>query len=331
MKVFYENEFGKLYYGDAFRVLKSFPAESVQMAITSPPYWRLRDYQTEGQIGLEKTPEEYVEKLVLVFRELRRILRKDGTFWLNIGDCYNGSGGAGGDYSVGGLKEGQPKYPRREIKSLKPKDLIGIPWRMAFALQADGWWLRQDIVWSKKNCMPESVSDRFVKSHEFLFLLTKASNYFFDLKAVEELADYDGRKDTVLKGSYKYKESVIPGKKEHTMASAGHERWRRNESGEFIRNKRSVWSLPTATFKGEHYAVFPEELVEPCVLAGSREGDVVLDPFMGSGTVAVVAHSLKRRWLGIELSEKSCQLASDRIERSTFESFIPLFEMREEF
>lgn len=295
---------------------------TIQCVVTSPPYFGLRSYgigTENGEIGLEETPEAYVTNLVNVFREARRVMKNDATLWLNLGDSYNGSGGAGGDYSEGGLKKGQPKYYGRNIKLLKPKDLIGIPWMVAFALRADGWWLRSDIIWAKNNPMPESVTDRPTKSHEYLFLLTKSANYYYDAEAIQEVAaGYDGRKDTLFKGSTKYKDSG------QTFAERGHERWKyknlqddgqqpntmhikRLEGDEYlspVRNKRTVWTINTQPCKEAHYAVMPEKLVEPCILAGSKPGDIIFDPFAGSGTVERVAVKHGRRSVGTELNYK---------------------------
>ena len=279
----------------------------------------------DQQIGLEQTPAEYVDNLVQVFREVWRVLRDDGTVWLNLGDSYNGSGGAGGDYTEGGLKEGQPKYPGRHINSLQPKDLIGIPWMVAFALRDDGWYLRQDIIWHKPNPMPESVKDRCTKAHEYIFLLSKSPRYYYDYEAVLEPATgYDGRKDTKFKGSIKSYDGVMPGGKPQTFAQNGHERWqyknlqddgqqpntmhlKRLEGEEYmspVRNRRSVWTVPTSPYKGAHYATFPPKLIEPMILAGCPVGGIVLDPFVGSGTTIMVANQLGRRGIGLDLSFK---------------------------
>lgn len=257
----------KVYQGDVLEVLKQLPDEFVQTVVTSPPYYGLRDYGVDGQIGLEQTPEEYVAKLVEVFREVRRVLRKDGTVWLNLGDSYNGSGGAGGDYNKGGLKEGQPEYPGRNASNLKPKDLIGIPWRVAFALQADGWWLRSDIIWHKTNPMPESVTDRPTKAHEYLFLLAKSGRYYYDAEAIKEVA-VEGKDLGLLRGK--------------TFADGKHVAWHApsikqrqdagvdsRTAGSGYRNKRSVWTIPTQPYYGAHFAVFPKRLIEPCILAGT--------------------------------------------------------------
>lgn len=297
-----------LYHGDVLDVLRELPPESVQMAVTSPPYYALRDYGVEGQIGLEATPDEYVCRMVGVFHELRRVLRDDGVLWLNIGDTYNGSGGAGGDYNKGGLKEGQPRYPGHHVNGLKPKDLIGIPWMLAFALRADGWWLRSDIIWSKPNPMPESVTDRPTKSHEYLFLLSKRATYYYDADAIREphLEEHLGRYKSVFwqEGT---KEAAGSGRLEAAANTGGFKE--PNPAG---RNARSVWEITTHGYPGAHFATFPEALVEPCILAGSAEGDTVLDPFMGSGTTAWVAKRLGRKAVGIELNEEYLKLAIDR-------------------
>ena len=246
--------------GDALEVLRTLPSESVHCVVTSPPYWCLRDYHVEGQIGLEQSPEDYVSRLVAVFGEVRRVLRPDGTLWLNLGDCYNGSGGAGGDYNKGGLKEGQPKYPGRKIARLKPKDLVGIPWRVAFALQADGWYLRSDIIWHKPNPMPESVTDRPTKAYEHVFLLSKSPRYFYDAAAIAEPAAYaDSRRESKRRGEFSGKTEVMGGREAFRAIRA-------------TRNKRDVWTVATTPFEGAHFAVFPPKLVEPMILAGTSSG-----------------------------------------------------------
>jgi len=301
-------------------ILKTLPNESINCCITSPPYWGLRDYGVEGQLGLESTPEEYVAKMVEVFREVRRVLRDDGTLWLNLGDSYAGQAKAG-DKRFGNPEFNKNRPSRERTKTpgkavppgLKPKDLVGIPWMVAFALRADGWYLRQDIIWHKPNPMPESVTDRCTKAHEYIFLLSKSKHYYYDHEAIKEPAAYDGRKDTLLKGSPKYEKGVVLGQVEHSMAAKGHERWKKNERGEYVRNKRSVWTIPTKPFKEAHFAVFPPTLVEPMVKAGCPEKGIVLDPFMGSGTVAEVALKLNRHFIGIELSSEYCEIAKKRI------------------
>jgi DNA modification methylase len=296
-------------HGDARKSLQCLDDESVNCCVTSPPYWGLRDYGVRGQLGLEKTPGEYVEKMVEVFREVKRVLMDDGTVWLNLGDSYNGSGGAGGDYQIGGLKEGQPKYPGRRISSLKPKDLVGIPWRVAFALQQDGWYLRQDIIWAKPNPMPESVTDRCTKSHEYIFLLSKSSKYYFDSKAIKEDAKPESVK-RLAKGwdgntvrGYGSKQNSLNkyfGSKEAIAKSA-------------YRNKRSVWTVTTKPFKGAHFATFPEDLIRPCILAGCPKDGTVLDPFFGAGTTGLVAFENNRYFVGIELNLNYIKMANKRI------------------
>ena len=280
---------GSLYQGDALTVLKSMPEQSVNCCVTSPPYWGLRDYGESGQYGLEEIPEQYVENMVLVFREVRRVLRDDGSLFLNIGDSYNGSGGAGGDYNEGGLKEGQPKYGPKKSPSLKPKDLVGIPWMVAFALRSDSWYLRQDIIWHKPNPMPESVTDRCTKAHEYIFLLAKSQRYFYDADAVR----------VVGSGSHswglKHNEND-PYNKQY----GGREKVNDNPKGA---NKRSVWTIPTHPFPQAHFATFPPALIEPCILAGCPKGGTVLDPFIGSGTTFMVAYKHNRKCIGIDLSK----------------------------
>ncbi|MHB1700048.1 MAG: DNA-methyltransferase [Acidobacteriaceae bacterium] len=256
-----------LYEGDALQTLQRLPSSSVQCAVTSPPYWGLRDYDVPNQIGLEPTLPQFINRLVGVFAEVRRVLRDDGVLWLNIGDGYT-SGNRG-------WRAPDKKNPARAMairpdtpEGLKPKDLMGIPWRLALALQDDGWYLRADVVWNKPNAMPESVKDRPTRAHEYLFMLAKSERYFYDPKAVVEA---NGR------------------------------------------NCRSVWNVHTQGFSGAHFATFPPKLVEPCIKASSRPGDVVLDPFFGSGTVGLVAQELNRRYVGIELHPDYVRIASERL------------------
>ncbi len=334
-----------IWEGDVREALRQMPDSTVQCVVTSPPYFGLRDYGVAGQIGLESTVEEYVQTLVEVFREVRRVLRKDGTLWLNLGDSYNGSGGAGGDYGPGGLREGQPRYPGRRLEGLKPKDLIGVPWRVAFALQADGWYLRSDIIWAKPNPMPESVTDRPTKSHEYVFLLTKSPHYYYDADAIRE-----------------------PHSSERPL---------KVPTG---RNRRSVWTIATQPFPDAHFATFPAELPRLCILAGTSpyacphcgapwrrvvertgaihrrepthtplhkptkvdstgwqpatkptdrfepgcdcEGNdgsgrcVVLDPFWGSGTTGAVALELGRVAWGVELNPEYIEISKRRLCRA---------------
>src|SRR3990167_3359161 len=329
--------------GDALTKLKELPDECVHCVVTSPPYWGLRDYGVEGQIGLEATPQEYVEKMVGVFREVRRVLRSDGTLWLNIGDSYAGSGrGMNGDGTAGKCGEKQTTnagavldmHDRRvqagaigrdwiaPPPGLKCKDLVGIPWRLAFALQADGWWIRSDIIWAKPNPMPESVTDRPTKAHEYLFLLARSERYYYDMMAIREDAEYTPDRPTTgwdmtsgtdhkqkrgryrnpaPKGSLNGKTSIEAPREEAFRAVV------------LKRNKRSVWTIATQPYEEAHFSPSPEAIVEPCILAGSPADGVVLDPFMGSGTTALVALKAGRKFVGVELNPKYAAMAERRI------------------
>ena len=281
---------------------------TVQTCVTSPPYWGLRDYGVSGQLGLESTPDAYVASMVAVFREVWRVLREDGTLWLNLGDSYASQGGpepAQTKWQVQGASDGQNGGRSRTAGSLKPKDLVGIPWRVAFALQADGWYLRSDIIWSKPNPMPESVQDRPTKAHEYLFLLTKNARYYYDAAAITEPSIHAGKVVTNDAG------------KNGQMGVFGQTRtgFMKPEGVTVAENRniRSVWTIATQPYPEAHFATFPEKLVEPCILAGSRPGDLVLDPFAGSGTVGVVSRKLARRFVGVELNAAYCQLARARM------------------
>jgi len=299
--------------GDAMGVLKTLDIESVQCVVTSPPYWGLRDYGHDGQLGLEKAPEEYVKRMVAIFREVRRVLRIDGTCWVNMGDCYATGAGRVGACPGGGAQGNEWKGPttqpnRMPIFGLKPKDLVGMPWRLAFALQADGWWLRSDIIWHKPNPMPESVTDRPTKAHEYVFLLTKSARYYYDADAVRE--EHTMRPQARPKGHKRRRPDLLM--PEHT--------WSRTireapgiDGNPLGRNLRTVWTIPTAPFKDAHFATFPPRLVEPCIKAGTRQDDLVLDPFCGAGTTGVVARRLLRRFIGIELVPSYCEMARRRI------------------
>ena len=299
--------------GDVRRRLEDIPDSSVRCCVTSPPYWGLRDYGNDGQIGLEQTPEAYVAEMVDVFRKVRRVLTDDGTLWLNIGDSYASyrDGKATPDSSRGnseGTLGGKGQAANRMAVSfagsrVKHKDLVGIPWRMAFALQADGWWLRQDIIWHKPNPMPESVTDRCTKAHEYVFLLTKNDRYFFDNEAIAEPAIHAGH--TVK--AYKTGKNVS-GQTFRDTATGGHD----VHVGE-TRNRRSVWTINTKPFRQAHFAVMPEALAQPCILAGSEPGDLVLDPFTGAGTTAVVALRHGRNFIGTELNADYTHIAQQRI------------------
>jgi site-specific DNA-methyltransferase (cytosine-N4-specific) len=260
-----------VYCGDAHRTLRSLPAQICQTAVTSPPYWGLRDYDCPGQIGSEETVDDYVAKLVLVFRELKRILRDDGTFWLNIGDCYTSGGRT--------WRAPDKKNPARAMSyraptpdGLKPKELVGVPWRVAMALQADGWYLRSEIIWHKPNPHPESVKDRPTRAHETIFLLSKSVNYFYH---------HEGAMERGVNG--------------------------------ILRNRRTVWTVQTEPMKEAHFATFPTKLVEPCILAGSRAGDLVIDPFFGAGTTGLVAALNDRYFIGIELKAEYIEIARRRL------------------
>lgn len=332
-----------IYEGDCLKSLRTMPDKCVDMCVTSPPYYALRDYGCEEQIGLEETPEAYINRLADVFDEIKRVLKDDGTLWVNIGDSYNGYKGN---------------------KSLKPKDLIGIPWMLAFELRKRGWYLRQDIIWAKGSCMPESVKDRCTKSHEYIFLLSKSQKYYFDYEAIQEEANYDGSKGTMMRSSCpKADADIIP---EMNIQSINEkEKWQKNTGIRFggnkygdnedrhfqtysgnvwtpktknckdkgltpnsfhinrelgnqdkeyyVRNKRSVWHVNSKPYKEAHFAVYPEMLIQPCILAGSKEGGIVLDPFMGSGTTAVVSKKLGRKYVGCELNPEYIKIAEKRL------------------
>ena len=317
----------KIIEGDCLKSLREMPDKSVNCCITSPPYYGLRDYGNEGQIGLEETPEQFVEQLVQVFREVKRILKDDGTLWLNLGDSYantpvgsfNGGGFKDKSAQTGGRDmsgvETSGKMNKLKASGLKPKDLIGIPWIVAFALRADGWYLRQDIIWHKPNPMPESVTDRCTKAHEYIFLLSKSKQYYYDADAIKVKALYDGRKDTMMKGSEKYKNLITPNSKPNSFAMNGHERWQKNEEGEMVANKRSVWTVNTKPYSGAHFATFPEELITDCIKAGCPENGIVLDPFGGAGTTAVVARKLNRNYLLCELNPDYIKIAENRLKQ----------------
>lgn len=338
--------------GDVREQLRTLPDNSVNCVVTSPPYWGLRDYgtatwkdgdsncdhshflggngeksvkqvtssgtqkyyyrdickkcgakRTDNQLGLEPTPDEYVANMVEVFREVRRILSDDGTLWLNIGDSYSGSGkGTAGNLG----KKHNERHLEHKTGGLvpegtKPKDLVGIPWMLAFALRADGWYLRQDIIWAKPNPMPESVTDRCTRSHEYVFLLSKSRKYYYNSQAVKEPA-VTGKWDKMPPiGGVKHLDNGNP-------TYSGNQ-----PAGDGLRNRRDVWNIPTKPFKGAHFAVMPERLVEPCILAGCPEGGVVLDPFFGSGTVGVVATKHNRKYIGVELNPEYVEIAKKRL------------------
>jgi DNA modification methylase len=327
----------RVIFGDARAALAALPDGIVQTCVTSPPYFGLRDYGVAGQLGLEPTPDEYVANLIAVFREVRRVLRDDGTLWLNLGDSYAANRTAQvSPTKWDALPQGQPS---RVPSGLKPKDLIGIPWRVAFALQADGWYLRQDIIWAKPNPMPESVRDRCTKAHEYVFMLSKSPRYFYDADAIREplaassverlsqknrIAQAGSQRQpgrggrptiawTPARSGNKERRVAVNGESQRTNTHLGSSvPWQDDGTG---RNRRSVWTVTTKPFKGAHFAVMPEALVEPCILAGSRPGDVVLDPFLGSGTVARVAQRLGRHWIGVELNPAFGPIIAERTEQ----------------
>ena len=342
--------FHRIIRGDCIESMRTLPDASVHCCITSPPYWGLRDYGHAGQIGLEETPEAYVARMVEVFREVRRVLRDDGTLWLNLGDSYCSQGGerkygssdgatGRGDApgarlkKVGGFGDGTwdwiesnptddwatdewlQELKRRRAAFLKPKDLVGIPWRVAFALQADGWWLRQDIIWHKPNPMPESVRDRCTKAHEYVFLLTKSERYYYDAEAIK----VDASSATIERNKHGFK-GAFKGQFRGTPGEERFQNGRPIQSPEFSKdgkaNRRSVWTITTKPYSGAHFAVMPPDLVEPCILAGCPEGGTVLDPFAGSGTTLAVAAELGRNGIGCELNPEYIQLANDRITKS---------------
>ncbi len=295
--------------GDCRETLKTLPDESVQCCVTSPAYWGLRDYGHPDQIGQEATPQEFVAEMVTVFAEVHRVLREDGTLWLNLGDSYNAAGREGHGTRIG-FKQGTNRASanghdrnRTTDPALKPKDLVGIPWRVAFALQADGWYLRSDIIWSKPNPMPESVTDRPTKAHEYIFLLTKSERYFYDAKAIAEPAIHAGES---VGGSLS-----VNGPDEKLISQNAH-RGKPYERIAETRNKRSVWTVSTQSYGGAHFATFPTALVKPCIMAGSAPGDTVLDPFGGSGTTGMVAIELGRKAIMCELNPDYVELGKVR-------------------
>lgn len=327
MNPYYDDGWASLYVGDALETLREIPDGAAQMCVTSPPYWGLRDYGVEGQLGLEPTPEQYVERMVDVFREVRRVLRDDGTLWLNIGDSYAASGPAGGAGKQH-TNVGSVDVPiRKPMNGCKPKDLVGIPWMLAFALRADGWYLRSDIIWAKPNPMPESVTDRPTKAHEYLFLLSKRERYWYDAEAIHEpptpesLARYERNSTYDGSKAYAMKQGPRGSDKQrgHSRRHAGfNDRWdgmSREEQSSMGRNKRTVWTIATEPYPEAHFATFPTALVTPCVLAGCPEGGTVLEPFAGSGTTLQVAKELGRKSIGIELNEDYAKLATQRLMR----------------
>ena len=329
MKPYWKQNGNKIYQGDALEVLRTMPKESIHCVVTSPPYWGLRDYGIEGQLGLEKTPEEYIEKMVEIFREVKRVLRSDGSCWINLGDSYAGSGSPGGDFRDG---KGGDEYLRpynRKGSGLKPKDLCGIPWRVALALQADGWFLRSAMPWVKRSAMPESVNDRPASALEYMFLLTKSQKYYFDMDAIRKKQSDEWiertkrdvnrppprlggeeRKGEILSKQYK----ASPSGRNFRNTDLFYESITPPHGAIFCGDEMVGLDVNPQAMKAAHFATFPEKLIEPCILAGSRIGDTVLDPMMGSGTTGKMAKLLKRNFIGIEKDPEYFEIAKKRIE-----------------
>lgn len=353
-------EVNQIYNQNCMEGMKQLPDNSIHCCVTSPPYFGLRDYGTEEQIGMEQTPDEFVEKLVQVFTEVKRVLKPEGTLWLNLGDsyCATGTGSCNQKSSTlqGGKKnqiEAGKRPNKKPFKDIKPKDLIGIPWMVAFALRANGWYLRQDIIWHKPNPMPESVTDRCTKSHEYIFLLSKSQKYFYDIDSIRTPVK-DSTVQRMMQQIENQKGSErVPGKTNGTMKAVGPGRTPRlgvdtnggnqasetgikayshrgtgdkkltghsgnfdsdgNLIGDGMANKKSVWTVTTKPFKEAHFATFPEDLIVDCIKAGCPVGGVVLDPFMGAGTTALVARKLNRNYIGFELNPNYIALASKRL------------------
>lgn len=343
----------KIICGDNVTVLRGLPEACVDTCVTSPPYYGLRDYGVAGQIGLESTPEQYVARLVEVFREVRRVLKDDGTLWLNLGDSYAASSGTLGRNDSQRLRDGvgnghgggraenmtgRQGTHKRMMEGLKSKDLIGIPWLVAFALRADGWYLRSDIIWNKPNPMPESVTDRPTKSHEYIFLLSKNERYYYDAAAIAEPKAYSTVSDARGNGNGHRRERDYPGAQTNGGTNLGGPEGSRNKRSvwtideeEFVqflkwkaeqpKNKMDVWDVSTKPYKEAHFATFPPDLIKPCILAGSRPGGVVLDPFFGSGTTGFVAREFGRHFIGIELNPEYVRLAERRTARANVALF----------
>jgi DNA modification methylase len=298
----------KIEFGDCRETMRKWASQGVkaQTCVTSPPYYGLRDYGHDGQIGLEETPEEYIKAMVEVFQCVWNVLEDNGTLWLNIGDSYAGNNSRASNNGRAGFGNPREKVVNRTGEGLKTKDLIGIPWMLAFALRADGWYLRQDIVWHKPNPMPESVQDRCTKAHEYIFLLTKSQKYYYDHEAIKEPVKEDWGTRDRANGKY-HNEGT--GLQPHSGLEKSYE----------MANKRSVWSVPVKPYTGAHFAVFPSELIEPCILAGAPIGGIVLDPFMGSGTTAQVDQDLGRQYIGCELNPEYGKLQKKRTAQTSLD------------
>ena len=311
-----ENE-NKIICGDALETLKNFPDESINCSITSPPYYGLRDYHKKEQIGREKTVEEYLDRLINVFREVRRVLKKDGTCFIVIGDSYAGTSSK--------KEQRDPKYPKgrngqnpsitQKVLGYKSKDLMGIPWRLAFALREDGWYLRSDIIWHKENAMPEACKDRPTRSYEHIFLLSKSPRYYYDYDSLAEPMKEVSKKRYVRGRSKenKYLNENSGAKIQKINEARGYGQYKGDNIPQF-RNKRDIWTINTTSFRGNHYAAFPPKLAEICMIAGCPKGGIILDPFIGSGTVGLVSLLHNRKYIGIELNEEYVNLTKKRIE-----------------
>lgn len=338
-------ELNQIYNLNCLEGLKQLPDESVQCCVSSPPYWGLRDYKVKGQLGQEKTPEEFIENMVSVFSEVKRVLKKDGTLWLNIGDSYASAPKnrtvtqATAKSTMAGTTKTQEQILsqiNKVVGDLKAKDLVGIPWMLAFALRSQGWYLRSDIIWFKKNVMPESVTDRPTKTHEHIFLLSKSERYFYDQEAIKEPAIYDvdgtetlARKARQHNGNKSlvtdkvnaprpagFKDaSKMNGKHSNGVATLEGKPGEYSEQSVGMRNKRDVWHISPAQFPEAHFATFPEEIPDTCILAGSKEGDTILDPFMGAGTTALVARKRNRNFIGFELNPDYIKIAENRLKK----------------
>lgn len=302
----------RIIIGNNLETLKQLPDKSVQTCVTSPPYWGLRDYGNDEQLGLEETPSQFVENLCKVFDEIWRVMKDDGTLWVNLGDSYAGNTSRASNNGRAGFGNPREGIFAKFGDGLKNKDLAGIPWRFAFAMQDRGWYLRQDIIWHKPNPMPESVTDRCTKAHEYIFLLTKKPKYYYDHQAIKEQASSDsGWALQRAKGQCNFRKKIDNFDKNSGNGSGYGEY---TDNG--LRNKRSVWSVNVRPYKEAHFATYPPDLIEPCILAGSKEGDLVLDPFSGSGTTGEVAIKNNRNYIGLELNPEYAAISERRLEKA---------------
>lgn len=324
-------ELNQIYNLNCLEGLKQLPDESVQCCVTSPPYWGLRDYKVKGQLGMEKTPNEFIRNMVEVFSEVKRALKKDGTLWVNIGDSYASAGKnrttlqATAKTTLAGSTTTQEQIlvqMNKVVGDLKPKDLVGIPWMLAFALRTDGWFLRQEIIWNKPNPMPESVEDRCTRAHENIFMFSKSARYFYDHESIKsEAVPHSPNPSHFSDGTKKSTLLRQRGEKQrgHSRRHAGfNDRWDNmttKEQQAMGANKRSVWTVATQPFPEAHFATFPEEIPDTCILAGSKEGDTILDPFMGAGTTALVARKRNRNFIGFELNPDYIKIAENRLKK----------------